>query len=338
MKHLFLVAFALLTMVMVSCSSSTSSQSSSQTQEAEEVQLPSYEDDGVTIFDSYSDSQLKKLAKEDPEYLRFYQKVFKIMAAAPMEKDQRKAFKDLTFRRLYHYATLPNDTTYWAPFVEEWTNEWRQLYGYYYYEGADSAAAYWKQVVDEQINCYATIEPASIVVTGEYDFSLETAYAFFNITPLKGTISEISAVYSTGLYADDNHNFNTYNIFAYGDITETTEARSRLGNPDPWRDVTLEEYLKDHYIKTEIRYVIVDGVRHAYDDLNVPTSVERLLIEDLPLHRNQTAKFLNPQFVTLKAYLENKKKEAIQLADPLSATFIETLAATAVGNFFRSLQ
>lgn len=337
MKHL-LFAFASLAIVMASCSSSTSSQSSSQTQEAAEVQLPTLEDDGVTVFDSYSDAQLKKLAKEDPEYLRFYQKVFKIMAAAPLEKEQRKAFKDLTYRRLYRYATLPKDTTYWAPLEKDWTNEWRELYGYYYYEGADSAAAYWKQVVDEQINCYATIEPKAIVVTGEYDYSLETAYMFFDVTPLKGTITELSAIYMTGLNADNGHNFETYNIFAYGTIAEASETRSRLGNPDAWRDVALEAYLKDHYIKTEIRYVIVDGVRHNYEDLNVPKGVERLMLEDIPLHRDQTAKYLNPQFVTLKTYLENKKKEVIELADPLSATFIDVIAATAVGNFFRSLQ
>lgn len=337
MKHL-LFAFASLAIVMASCSSSTSSQSSSQTQEAAEVQLPSLEDDGVTVFDSYSDAQLKKLAKEDPEYLRFYQKVFKIMAAAPLEKEQRKAFKDLTYRRLYRYATLPKDTAYWAPLEKDWTNEWRELYGYYYYEGADSAAAYWKQVVDEQINCYATIEPKAIVVTGEYDYSLETAYMFFDVTPLKGTITELSAIYMTGLNTDNGHNFETYNIFAYGTIAEASETRSRLGNPDAWRDVALEAYLKDHYIKTEIRYVIVDGVRHNYEDLNVPKGVERLMLEDIPLHRDQTAKYLNPQFVTLKTYLENKKKEVIELADPLSATFIDVIAATAVGNFFRSLQ
>lgn len=338
MKHLSFVAFASLAIMMAGCSSSTSSQSSSQSQEAVEVQLPSFEDDGVTIFDSYSDSQLKKLAKEDPEYLRFYQKVFKIMAAAPMEKEQRKAFKDLTYRRLYRYASLPKDTAYWAPFEKEWTNEWREVYGYYYYEGADSAAAYWKQVVDEQINCYATIEPTAIVVTGEYDYSLETAYMFFNITPLKGTITEMSAVYSTGLLADNGHNFGTYNIFTYEAIAETSETRSRLGNTDAWRGVTLEEYLKEHYIKTEIRYVIVDGVRHNYEDLNVPKGVERLMLEDIPLHRDQTAKYLNPEFVTLKTYLKNKKKEALEFADPLSSTFVGTLAATAVGNFFRSLQ
>lgn len=337
MKHL-LFAFASLAIVMASCSSSTSSQSSSQTQEAAEVQLPTLEDDGVSVFDSYSDAQLKKLAKEDPEYLRFYQKVFKIMAAAPLEKEQRKAFKDLTYRRLYRYATLPKDTTYWAPLEKDWTNEWRELYGYYYYEGADSAAAYWKQVVDEQINCYATIEPKAIVVTGEYDYSLETAYMFFDVTPLKGTITELSAIYMTGLNTDNGHNFETYNIFAYGTIAEASETRSRLGNPDAWRDVALEAYLKDHYIKTEIRYVIVDGVRHNYEDLNVPKGVERLMLEDIPLHRDQTAKYLNPQFVTLKTYLENKKKEVIELADPLSATFIDVIAATAVGNFFRSLQ
>lgn len=337
MKHL-LFAFASLAIVMASCSSSTSSQSSSQTQEAAEVQLPTLEDDGITVFDSYSDAQLKKLAKEDPEYLRFYQKVFKIMAAVPLEKEQRKAFKDLTYRRLYRYATLPKDTTYWAPLEKDWTNEWRELYGYYYYEGADSAAAYWKQVVDEQINCYATIEPKAIVVTGEYDYSLETAYMFFDVTPLKGTITELSAIYMTGLNADNGHNFETYNIFAYGTIAEASETRSRLGNPDAWRDVALEAYLKDHYIKTEIRYVIVDGVRHDYEDLNVPKGVERLMLEDIPLHRDQTAKYLNPQFVTLKTYLENKKKEVIELADPLSATFIDVIAATAVGNFFRSLQ
>ncbi|MCQ2325856.1 MAG: hypothetical protein MJZ58_06685 [Paludibacteraceae bacterium] len=337
MKHL-LFAFASLAIVMASCSSSTSSQSSSQTQEAAEVQLPSLEDDGITVFDSYSDAQLKKLAKEDPEYLRFYQKVFKIMAAAPLEKEQRKAFKDLTYRRLYRYATLPKDTAYWAPLEKDWTNEWRELYGYYYYEGADSAAAYWKQVVDEQINCYATIEPKAIVVTGEYDYSLETAYMFFDVTPLKGTITELSAIYMTGLNADNGHNFDTYNIFAYGTIAEASETRSRLGNPDAWRDVALEAYLKDHYIKTEIRYAIVDGVRHDYEDLNVPKGVERLMLEDIPLHRNQAAKYLNPQFVTLKTYLENKKKEVIELADPLSATFIDVIAATAVGNFFRSLQ
>lgn len=342
MKPLFFVTgLSVVCLSFVSCSSSSSKSESSESSAVittAEVQLPALKEDGVTVFESYSDHQLKQLAKDEPEYLRFYQQIFKVMASAPMEKEQRKAFKDLTYRRLYRYLTLPKNDEFWTPYLAQWEQEWRAIYGYYYYEGADSAAAYWKQVVDDSINCYAQIEPEAILVTGEYDFSLETAYMRFLVTPLKGTITEIFVSYCTGAYADEGHNFNPSTFYAYDPITEPTLTLARLGNPDPWRGVKLEDFLKDHYIKTEIRQVTVDGVNHRYEDLHVPEGIERLILEDIVLHRNQTAKYLNPDFVTLKNFLENKKKETIQLSDPLCYTFVETLATTYIGTLFRSVR
>ena len=322
----FLGVFAI---IMVSCGTSTSSESQSdsqsQPQAQSNLQLPSYEDDGVTIFDSYSENQLKKLMQADSKFANFYKRAFRTMSSKEWTKEQKKAFGDLTYRRLYHYQNLPKDTTVWKPFYADWEKEWRELYGYYYYEGADSAAAYWKQVIDEQINSYAKIEPEAILVTGEFDYSLETAYWNFTVTPTKGTINEMFAVFSTGRKADNGHNFMTYNIYSYEDLIQPTIVRSRIGNPDEWKGLTMAEYLKDHWVATEIREITVDGVKHSFAELNVPEGVERLIIEDLPLHRDQTAYHLNPDYLTLKRFLEQKKAQAMQEYDPLAAMFFETV-------------
>ena len=312
---------------MASCGSSTSSesQSDSQSQTQSDLQLPSFKDDGVSIFDSYSENQLKKLVQSDSKYANFYKRVYRTMSSKEWTKDQKNTFGDLTYRRLYHYQNLPKDTTVWKPFYADWEREWRELYGYYYYEGADSAAAYWKQVIDEQINCYAKIEPEAILVTGEFDYSLETAYWNLTVTPTRGTINEMFAVFSTGPKADNGHNFMTYTIYAYEDIIQPTTVRSRIGNPDDWKGVSMEEYLKDHWVDIQIREITVDGVKHTFDELNVPKGVERLIVEDLSLHRDQTALELNPDYVTLKRFLEQQKTQAMEQYDPLAAMFFETV-------------
>lgn len=330
MKKFVTVTFlGIIATFMASCGSSTSSKSQSdsqsQMQTQSDLQLSSFEDDGVSIFDSYSENQLKKLVQSDSKYANFYKRVYRTMSSKEWTKDQKNTFGDLTYRRLYHYQNLPKDTTVWKPFYATWEQEWRELYGYYYYEGADSAAACWKQVIDNQINCYAKIEPETILVTGEFDYSLETAYWNLTVTPTSGTINEMFAVFSTGLKADNGHNFMTYTIYSYEDIIQPTIVRSRIGNPDDWKGVSMEEYLKDHWVKTEIREITVDGVKHTFDELNVPKGIERLILEDLPLHRDQTAFELNPDYVTLKRFLELKKTQAMEQYDPLAAMFFETV-------------
>ncbi len=330
MKKFVIVAFfGIVAMMMASCGSSTSSESQSdsqsQPQEQIDLQLPSFKDDGVSIFDSYSENQLKKLTQTDSKFANFYKRVFRTMSSKEWTKEQKKAFGDLTYRRLYHYQNLPKDTTVWKPFYADWEQEWRELYGYYYYEGADSAATYWSKVIDEQINCYAKIEPEAILVTGEFDFSLETAYWNLTVTPTMGTINEMFAIFSTGLKADNGHNFMTYTVYSYEDIIQPTIVRSRIGNPDEWKGLTMEEYLKDHWVVTQIREITVDGVKHTFNELNVPEGVEHLIIEDLPLHRDQTAYHLNPDYVTLKRFLELKKTQTMQEYDPLAAMFFETV-------------
>lgn len=331
MKKFITVTFlGVCAILMASCGSSTSSESQSdsqsQSQAQSDLQLPSYEDDGVSIFDSYSENQLKKLTQTDSKFANFYKRAYRTISSKEWTKDQKKTFGDLTYRRLYHYQNLPNDTTVWKPFYADWEKEWRELYGYYYYEGADSAAAYWKQVIDEQINSYAQIEPEAILVTGEFDFSLETAYWNFTVTPTKGNINEMFAIFSTGLKTDNGHNFMTYTLYSYEDIIQPTIVRSRIGNPDEWKGLTMEEYLKDHWAVTQIREITVDGVKHTFNELNVPAGIERLLIEDLPLHRDQTAYELNPDYVTLKRFLELKKKQAMEQHDPLAAMFFEMVS------------
>ncbi len=330
MKKSLIVSFlGVFAISMASCGSSTSSESQSDSQSQSQVpvsvQLPAAEDDGVTIFDSYSEGQLKKLVQKDSKYANFYKRVYRTMSSKEWTKDQKKTFGDLTYRRLYHYQNLPKDTTVWKPYYVTWEKEWRELYGYYFYEGADSAAAYWKQVIDEQMNCYAKIEPEAILVTGEFDFSLETAYWNFTVTPTKGTINEMFAVFSTGLIADNGHNFDTYTIYSYEELIQPTTVRTRIGNPDNWKGVSMADYLKDHWVKTEIREITVEGVKYNFKDLNVPKGIENLLIEDLPLHRDQTAYELNPNYVTLKRFLEQKKEQAMAEYDPLAAMFFETI-------------
>ena len=328
-KFVLVVLLGVFAIIMASCGSSTSSESQSdsqsQPQMQSDLQLPSFEDDGVSVFDSYSESQLKKLTQTNSKFANFYKRVYRTMSSKEWTKDQKKTFGDLTYRRLYHYQNLPKDTTVWKPFYADWEKEWHELYGYYYYEGADSATAYWSKVIDEQINSYATIEPEAILVTGEFDYSLETAYWNLTVTPNKGTINEMFAVFSTGLKADNGHNFMTYTLYSYEDIIQPTIVRSRIGNPDEWKGLTMEEYLKNHWVKTEIREITVDGVKHTFNELNVPEGIERLIHEDLPLHRDQTAYHLNPDYLTLKRFLEQKKAQAMEQYDPLAAMFFETV-------------
>ena len=111
MKKFIIVTFlGVFAILMASCGSSTSSKSQSdsqsQTQTQSDLQLPSFEDDGVSIFDSYSENQLKKLVQSDSKYANFYKRVYRTMSSKEWTKDQKNTFEDLTYRRLYHYQNL----------------------------------------------------------------------------------------------------------------------------------------------------------------------------------------------------------------------------------------
>ncbi len=138
---------------------------------------------------------------------------------------------------------------------EEWDNEWSNQYGIYLSKG-DSAISYWKSYIDESSRYkFVDIELVS-VNSNDPNFDSPEVKLGFKLTPLQGTIEQVSFIYSWREGVENYINYTT-------PFSEPIIIYKRLDSFNDWimlGDRTVESILSDYNFYIKVRNIQKDGV------------------------------------------------------------------------------
>lgn len=232
-----------------------------------------------SISESLNTEELSNAIKSDTLFSNFYEH---LRTEVESLSDIKKAkYHDITYRRLFQYIKFSEDTTYWNPLVEQWSEEWKVEYGAYLGK-ADSVITYWKQYLeDNSLNKYVNVELAKIDKDYySYSYDIKDVDLGFRLTPLQGGIEQI--VFTYGYQAKIHEEARYYEKHRCRSTTPFSVPTIRYWEVDYsdrklFSGHTVETFLRDYNLHVEITNIRKDGENMSVDDFNTPEAVSDYL-------------------------------------------------------------
>ena len=284
-----------------------------------------------SIFKPLSSDDLSPIIKNEPRFAEFYEELQDEIKS--FNEIERAKFNDITYRSLYKVIQFMNDTTKIAPLARQWSTEWEEEFGGYESK-IDSVVNYWTDYkIANSLDRFVKVEFA-VIDKEYYSYSrdVKDVNLGFRLTPIQGTIEQIKFNYRYSAKIDDFYGdkhrcisttpFNTP-VIRYWGVEYSDEKRLK--------NVSTTEFIRDFNINIEITDVRIGGVNYSTDDLDIPSSIERLLNTDqgkypnlYNLYReNIIADILCSSYKSRYLYISEKLSELMREKFPRDYAFIE---------------
>ena len=312
-----------------------------------------------SIFEQLALKDLNSIIEKDTSFQYTYRYIVYTRDSILKTDADRIKWLDLTYSRIHKYNKLAADTSYFKQFKYKFQGDWQKKYSFYLLK-VDSVLDYWgKYRKENSLENYVRIELADIK-KNYYDFlgNLESISLGFRLTPLKGTIEQLSFSYkiesimpSEKIEVDSSissvHSGSAMSwclsttpfskpIVKYWKVNDKYEALLKE------RD--LQFVLKNYNIVTEVEKIKVGAKNISIADLHIPGSIVEFghLKPDSILpglkndyHREEIIKeLLYTYYVGESEYVDRKIDSILKRKDPLSHDFMNLLSTDRSGELY----
>jgi hypothetical protein len=289
------------------------------------------------IVEPLTVEELRSVSKKDTSFIEFYEQIQNFRQSFFDEDINQVKYGDISYKQLQKYIAYRTDSTFTKPIIEKSTADWNEKYGNYEHE-LDSLKNYWQNYLEENsLMSYVTIEFDHIDKDYySYNNEVKNVNLALRLTPLKGTIQQISFTYkiksklrsdeSESIYSsiyDDNRGscittspFST-SVVRYWEVNYTLEKTLKY--------MSTAEFNRDYNITFEVSKIRVNNNNISEDDLLVPSVMEDYL-KYPSLYEDDVIKyFFNPDYVSYWEYTSKAIDNELRIKDEKCYNFIKAV-------------
>lgn len=282
-----------------------------------------------SVFEELSTEELASAIKAKPEFAKEYEDTRLIVSLTKFSEVQKAQFYDVTYRRLHTFICHMEDTAYWNPREEKWEEEWNNTFGKDL-EKVPEIVDYWSDYkAKNSLSRFAKVELTRFFTTYyEYIGGVKDAYICFKITPLDGAIEQIKFTYSYGYKINRGKAQKSHKCIHSSPIYQPTELAWELdySEQDLFGNTISSEFFEKYDMNIEITDIRKDGKNYSLEDLKIPEVITAYWAEDWnPQLDDKVAVLINPDYVSLDTYIQNKKNEELKQYDSLCEAFTEVV-------------
>ncbi|HHX68197.1 MAG TPA: hypothetical protein GX708_09130 [Gallicola sp.] len=290
------------------------------------------------IVEPLTVEELRSVSEKDTSFIEFYEGIQNFRQSFFAEDINQVKYGDISYNQLRDYIEYRSDTTFTKPIIEKSTEEWNNKFGDYEHK-LDSIKNYWQNYLDENsLMSYVDIEFDHIDKDYySYNNDVKNVNLALKLTPLKGTIQQISFTYkikskllsdeSESIYSsilDDNRGSCittspfSKSVVRYWEVNYTLEKKLKY--------MSTAEFKRDYDITFEVSKIRVNNNNISEDDLLVPSVVEDYL--NYPsLYEDDVIKyFFNPDYVSYWEYIEKAIDNELKIKDEKCYNFIKAVS------------
>jgi len=290
------------------------------------------------IVEPLTVEELRSVSKKDTTFIEFYEGIQDFRKSFFIEDINQVKYGDISYKQLQKYFAYSVDTTFTKPIIEKSTMEWNGKYGNYEHE-LDSLKNYWQKYLKENsLMSYVKIKFDHIDKERySYNNDVKDVKLALKLTPLKGTIQQVSFTYKikSKLQSDESENI-------YASILDDNRGSCILTSPFSrpvvryWEvNYTLEKKLKnmsttefkrDYDIIFEVSKVRVNSKNISEDDLLIPSVMEDYL-KYPSLYEDDVIKYyFNPEYVSYWVYIRKAIDNELRNKDEKCYNFIKAVS------------
>ena len=229
-----------------------------------------------SIFEPLSIEELKKSIDRDTLFEETYKSIQYIKDSVLATDIEKAKFSDLTYKRIHRLIKFSLDTSYFKPIEERIKKEWKEKYGKFDTK-VDSISTYWKKFKNENsLEQYVKVELVQIDKEYySYSLGIKNVNLGFRLTPLKGKIDQLRFGYKIEAKINEKEKGNLYeSIYSSLDkswcLTTTPFSKpivryweASYSNEKIFESKTIESFLRDYNIYTEIDQIRKDGINKS---------------------------------------------------------------------------
>ncbi|MCE5179771.1 MAG: hypothetical protein LLF81_11600 [Porphyromonadaceae bacterium] len=289
------------------------------------------------IVEPLTVEELRSVSKKDTSFIEFYEQIQNFRQSFFDEDINQVKYGDISYKQLQKYIAYRADSTFTKPIIEKSTADWNEKYGNYEHE-LDSLKNYWQNYLEENsLMSYVAIEFDHIDKDYySYNNEVKNVNLALRLTPLKGTIQQISFTYkiksklrsdeSESIYSsiyDDNRGscittspFST-SVVRYWEVNYTLEKTLKY--------MSTAEFNRDYNITFEVSKIRVNNNNISEDDLLVPSVMEDYL-KYPSLYEDDVIKyFFNPDYISYWEYTSKAIDNELRIKDEKCYNFIKAV-------------
>lgn len=284
-----------------------------------------------SVFEPINTKKLNALFQKDSSFIEFYEELTDELS--DFNEIEKAKFHDVTYRGMYSMYSYLRDTTKTAPLSKKWKKEWEELFGDCA-DKADKLVAEWRAKKEENsLSRFIQVE-FSELDKDYYSYSgdVKDVNFGFRITPLQGPIEQFKFTYRYSAKIDNVYG-EKHSCICTSPVFYPQTKYWELGYSDEikLKNKTTSEFIRDYDIDIEVTSVRKDGHNYSIDDLNIPSSIEKVLdssegefsyMKDYYIDK-MIIDQINPSYKSLVDYQLEQLKEVVKKKFPREFALME---------------
>ena len=292
-----------------------------------------------SIVEPLTVDELRSATKKDTAFIEFYEKIQGYRKSFFNKDINQVKFGDISYKQLQKYTNYLNDSTFLNPIYSKATEDWKSQFGNYDHQ-LDSLTTYWKKYLEENsLNSYLKIEFDQI--TKEYytySNSIKDVNIAFKLTPLQGTVQQVSFSYKIKTKIQSDEEESIYSSI-FDDKKGSCVTTSPFSRPVVryWevnytlekilKYMTSDEFKRDYDIIFDISKIRVNNKNITEDDLLIPKVMKDYLDSEYGfLYEDEVIReFFNPDYISNWDYIEKEVQTELKNKDEKCYEFLKAV-------------
>ncbi|MCK0132514.1 hypothetical protein MWU59_13475 [Flavobacteriaceae bacterium F08102] len=292
-----------------------------------------------SIVEPLTVDELRLATKKDTAFIEFYEKIQGYRKSFFNKDVNQVKFGDISYKQLQKYTNYLNDSTFLNPIYSKATEEWSSQFGNYDHQ-LDSITTYWKKYLEENsLNSYLKIEFDRISKEYyTYSNSIKGVNIAFKLTPLKGTVQQVSFSYKIKTKIQSDEEESIYSSI-FDDKKGSCVTTSPFSKPVVryWevnytlekilKYMTSDEFKRDYDITFDISKIRVNDKNITDDDLLIPKVMKDYLDTEYGfLYEDEVIrKFFNPDYISNWDYIGKAVQVELKNKDEKCYEFLKAV-------------
>ena len=287
------------------------------------------------IVEPLTVDELRSVTKKDTAFIEFYEEVQDLRKSFFSNEMNQVKYGDITYKQLRKFIDYQKDTTFTKPIIEKAKVEWTEKFGGYQ-QKLDSISDYWTKYLEENsLNSYVNIE-FNHLYKEYYSYSrdVRNVYLALKLTPLQGTIQQISFTYKVKSKLKSDERESIYSSILDDNrgscITTSPFSKAVVRNWEvgyalekTLKYMSSDEFKRDYDITFEITKIRGNDTNISEDDLLIPEVVKDYLKYPYLYEDDVVKQFIDKDYISEWEFYRSAINETMKKKDEKVFNFMQ---------------
>lgn len=290
------------------------------------------------IVEPLTVDELRSATKKDTAFIEFYEEVQELRKSFFSNEMNQVKYGDITYKQLRKFTDYQEDTTFTKPIIEKAKVEWTEKFGNYQSK-LDSISDYWtKYLAENSLNSYVNIEFDHLYKEYySYNRDVSNVYFALKLTPLQGTIQQISFTYKVKSKLKSDERESIYSSIFDDNrgscITTSPFSKAVVRNWEvgyalekTLKYMSSNEFKRDYDITFEVTKIRVNNTNISEDDLLIPEVVKDYLRYPYLYDDDVIKQLINKDYISEWEFYLNAINEVLKKKDEKVFNFLQDVS------------